>query len=111
MSDAGNMNIYRNCQPITEARFGDDEKASLIEALTHALAEAEGVAPTDLQPLYDVIDVEGLSSVFDHHSGVDQGDIFFGFRFGVWNVFISGEGRIRVCDGTRRTDLEPVFES
>jgi hypothetical protein len=28
-----------------------------------------------------------------------------------WNVFVSTDGRIRVCDATRPTDPELVFES
>lgn len=49
-----------------------DQSTSPSEAVIEAVAEAEGVEPTDLQPLYDVLDPDALNSLFKSRNHVNQ---------------------------------------
>lgn len=81
-----------------------------MNAVVDAVAEAEGVDPTALSSLYDSVDLDALSKLFEHHTGDANDESVFSFRIGTWNVFVRGDGRIRVCDATRPTAPQPVFD-
>lgn len=106
----GQLTVYCSCTPIVDAWFERDGGQTLTEALTGAVARAEGVSVTDLQPLYEVIDLDALMQLFDGHGRTVDPESIVGFRIDTWNVFVRGDGRIRVCDGTVPTDPAPVFE-
>lgn len=38
---------------------------SVLHSVVHEVASAEGVAPTELPPLYDVVDAEVVEQVFE----------------------------------------------
>ena len=100
--------IYRECTPVVDERYEQDEHRTLAGAVAEAVAAAEGVAPADLPPLYETVDLEALEQLFEQP---DATDAVFSFVFDGWNVFVDANGRIRVCDATQPTDPEPVFES
>lgn len=103
--------LYRGCRPIVDARYDRNSDRSPTVAVTDALAEADGVDATDIPPLYEVIDPDALDALFaDRGSDVDA-ELLVSFRFREWNVFVSSEGRIRVCDPTQPTDPETIFEN
>lgn len=104
------LTIHCSCTPVVDARYVPESGQTLTQAVVDALADAEGVAPTDLPPLYETIDPDALSNLFDRHDGAPEAEATLGFRFDTWNVFVRTDGRIRVCDGTRPTDPAPVFE-
>jgi hypothetical protein len=107
----GQLTVYRGCTPVVDARYEGGDERSPTEAIVLALAEAAGVDPTDLPPLYEAIDTVAIDNLFDRHGGAGDAEAILSFRVDTWNVFVRGDGRIRVCDGTRPTDPEPVFES
>ena len=99
--------VYRGCTPVVDERYEPDGQRTLADTVAEAVAAAEGVAPADLPPLYETVDLEALEQLFDR----PDADAVFSFVFDGWNVFVDANGRIRVCDATQPTDPEPVFES
>ena len=101
------LTIYRECTPVVDDHYELEGPQTLSGAVVEAVAKAEGVAPTDLPPLYETVDLEALERLFGQP---DTTDAVFSFEFEAWNVFVGADGRIRVCDRTQPTDPEPVFE-
>jgi len=64
------------------------------EAVVYAVADAEGVDPTDLDPLYDTIDPEALDALF---AGGGEGRI--AFTYGGHEVEVTADGA--AVDGVR----------
>lgn len=54
----------------TDATIQSVEPVRLSRAVVDAVAEAEGVDPTDLDPLYGVIDPDCLDALFAPHQRV-----------------------------------------
>ena len=106
----GQLTVYRSCEPILESKYqkgGDTPSPSV--AIINAVAEAAGVDPLELPPLYESIDTDALDNLFGDLNGVNAAEKILSFRLDKWNVFVSGDGRIRVCDATRPTEPVPVF--
>jgi hypothetical protein len=89
--------------------FDRDGSNSIVEVLTEMLAAAEGVDVTDLPPLYDAVDIEALERLFERYDDSSGCPPILGFEYGDWNVFVRGDGRVRVCDGTQIAETVPVF--
>lgn len=108
---SGNLGICCECTPVLDADYSEGSGRTPAEAVIDALAEASGVEPVDLPPLYDVVDPEALDRLFRDRD--DEGALGRVLAFSVedWNVFVADDGSIRVCDATRRTDPVPVFET
>lgn len=107
----GELTVYRNCTPVIDREYRDEDDRAPSEVIVEAVAAAAGVDPTDLPPLYDFVDPDALDSLFDTSRGRTDPKAVLSFRMDTWNVFVRGDGKIRVCDGTRQTEPEPVFES
>ena len=101
------LTIYRECTPAVDEHYEPEGQQTLSETVVEAVAKAEGVAPTDLPPLYETVDLEALERLFEQPGT----DAVFSFEFETWNVFVAADGRVRVCDATQSTAPEPVFES
>lgn len=71
----------------------------LSQAIIAAVAEEEGVDPTELPPLYRVIDTDALDSLFrtDRESGRSEGRVVFPYRG--YEITVYSTGRIEL-DGT-----------
>jgi hypothetical protein len=104
--------VYRGCTPVVDATYEpEDGSTSVVETIALAIADAAGVDPTTLPPLYDYVDPDALNAMFDRREGLTDDTALLSFQMETWNVFVSTDGRIRVCDATRPTDPELVFES
>ncbi|EMA05619.1 hypothetical protein SAMN05443574_13212 [Haloarcula vallismortis] len=101
--------LTRSCTVVSDRTFENDGGRTLTEAFVNAIAEAEGVASTELPPLYESVDFDALTQLMEPSEATD-GDLLMALQVGEWNVFVSANGRIRVCDATRETDPEPIFE-
>lgn len=110
MRTNGQLAVYRCCVPVVDTRYEKAVDEHITQVLVEAVAEAKGVDATDIGPLYDVVDLEAVSQLFTMHDGTSDPEAVFSFTFENWNVFIRADGRIRVCDCTRSTAPEPVFE-
>ena len=111
MKERGELLVYRGCRPVVDAKYDFQGDSSATEAIIWALAEAAGVDPTALSPLFDYVDPDALNALFDRCDTGADSDTVLSFQVDTWNVFVRSDGRIRVCDGTQPTDPEPVFES
>ena len=100
--------VQCRCNPVQEAAW-DESKRSPSVAVIDAVAAAEGVDPTELDPLSGEIDLEALDRLL-LNSAPDTCGVLRLCLAG-WNVFVSGDGRITVCDPSDSTPLTPVFES
>lgn len=105
---SGEMTVYRGCTPVVDARYDPDSDGSPAATVVDALSEAAAVDPGELPPLYEFVDPEALEGLVDHDRA--DPDTVLGFRVDIWNVFVRADGRVRVCDATRPTDPEPVFD-
>lgn len=103
--------VYRSCLPVVDAYYEHDSYKTPVETIIEALAEAQGVEPDELPPLYDTIDTDALNQLFQTPSGTTDGVKLLSFTVDTWNVFVREDGRIRVCDATKHTAPEPVFEA
>ena len=110
MHRTGQLSVYRNCLPVVDEQYSTDGTRDVIDALTDAVAAAEGVHATDLPPLFDVIDLDAISTLFDRDSTTGNAETILGFTYENWNVYIRADGRIRVCDRTKLTEPELVFD-
>jgi hypothetical protein len=108
--DYGDIAVCCECTPVHEADYSGESSRTPAEAVLDALGEVTDVDPIDLSPLYDAVDPDALDQLFHAADGRSDGDGLLGFAFEDWNVFVSGDGRIRVCDATRETESGPVFE-
>lgn len=109
--DQESLNVFRGCTPVVDAEYDFESDGSPTEIIVEALAEAAEIDPVDVPPLYEFVDPDALNQLFGAHDGAVHADALLSFRVATWNVFVRADGRIRICDNTRPTDPEPVFES
>lgn len=74
------------------------EDLSLSERIVQRIADVEGVPPTALTPLYEVVDPDSLDRLFSPtiSGDRDQGKVVFSYNGHV--VSIGGDGRIDLDD-------------
>jgi HSP20 family molecular chaperone IbpA len=65
------------------------------ETIVRRIANREGVDPTELEPLYDVIDLETLDRLTGETAGTDS-DVQIGFTYRGYEVTVTGEGVIHI---------------
>lgn len=97
-----------DCTPVCETRYEGD--GDPLVTVVEALATVKGVDPLEMDPLYDVIDVEAVDRLLRSHGGSTGSTMVLRFSVDNWNVFIRGDGSIRVCDSDRSDESAPVFE-
>ena len=103
--------LYRSCSVVSETFYEPEGGRTLTEAFVDAVAEAEGVTPTELPSLYGSIDLDALTTLMTNSSKAVDAELLLGLRMNRWNVFVSSDGRIRVCDATEETrSPEPIFD-
>lgn len=108
---SGDKQLYRGCVPVLDHQFKKGEEGqSPAEAVIEAIAEAAGVEPLELPPLYEFIDPEALDNLFQQHDSATDPEAMLVFSINKWNVFVRADGRIRIYDGTQPTDPQPIFE-
>lgn len=106
----GRLDLYRRCSPVVDTEYGDGELQSPVVEIAEALSEATDTEMGDLPPLHDYVDTDALDRLFDtSEKGVET--MTLSFKIDQWNVFVSSDGNIRVCDATALVDPEPVFEN
>lgn len=98
------------CSPVCDATFGGARGRTLVEAVVHSVAGIEDVEPTELDPLYESIDVDALTHLFASRNDVGDEPMAITFSYHGWNVFVREDGHVRVCDPEPAVELAPAFE-
>lgn len=109
--EPGDLTIYRGCTPVVDANYDAASERTPTEVIVEAIATAADVDPLDLPPLYESIDPDAVDQLVGDREGDEGTGALLSFTFDTWNVFVRSDGRIRVCDATKPTDPEPVFDT
>ena len=108
----GELTVYCGCEPVVDAEYQtDSDTPSPSVAIANAIAEAAGVDPLELPPLYGHVDIGALDAFLGAMTEPRTPGAILSFQIGTWNVFVRVDGKIRVCDATRSTAPKPAFES
>lgn len=99
--------VQCECTPVHETTWTETGQAPSI-AIIEALASVEDVEPTELRPLAETVDLEALDHLLLNSDEMACGP--FRFHISGWDVYISGDGRIKICDPSEPAPLSPVFE-
>lgn len=98
------------CNPVSDTTFRGESGRSLLEAVVHSVAALEDVEPTDLDPLYETLDVDALNKLLDSRDDIGAEPMKFTFSYHGWNVFVREDGTIRICDPEPEVESAPAFE-
>ncbi len=109
MDPPAGLAVHCECLPVVDAEYHAGSDDLPTTAIIDAVAEAAGVDPLDLPPLFDLVDADALDQLFSHPNGTAEAETMLGFTVETWNVFVHAEGHIRVCDTTQRTEPGPIF--
>ncbi|QRV17800.1 hypothetical protein JMJ58_22475 (plasmid) [Haloterrigena salifodinae] len=77
------------------ANWDADTDNTPVYAVVSAVAEAEGVDPVDLPPLYETIDPEALNDLLSSRD--DSTVATVEFEYAGYAVTVRGEGMVTVC--------------
>ena len=75
----------------------------ISETVVSAVADAKGVDPLDLDPLYDAIDPDALDSIF-RHAGAGSTVTKLSFEMEDCEVLVRGSGEVVVTLATATTE-------
>lgn len=106
--ESGTLTLYRECTPVVDTVYSADSDESPVETITDAVATAADEDPLETASLYDYVDSDAINDLF-RHTGRKGTEMLLCFSIETWNVFVRGDGKIRVCDATQTTSPEPVF--
>lgn len=84
---------------VAQTRYERERDGELGTAIVLAIVEAEGVAATELPPLYGVVNVDALEQLLfgSHHgTGPKTSDGTVRFRYTDYLVRVDGDGWIQV---------------
>lgn len=105
------LHVYRGCTPVVSARYEQESHQTPSTTIIQAVAKAEGIHPTKLPPIYEIVDSDAVNRLFENYEKTMESEAVLSFTHDHWNIFVRGDGEIRVCDATQPTDPEPIFES
>lgn len=100
------MEAMTDTKPETIKNDGYDERIS--EKVITGVAEAKGVDPLDLDPLYDVIDPDALNSMFRPSDGSPSASMELRFSMSGCQVVIRREGEVTVNPPTENNEEAAV---
>lgn len=104
-SDSSPRNDDTHRTQATQRHYEPDGRGELTTAIVFALADAEGVAPSELRspPLYECVDVPAIEDAFfgpDVSGGGQQGVGTVEFGYTDYRVEVRSDGWIRVYERT-----------
>ena len=77
-------------------RSGDDSETDVSETVVMAVAEAAGVDPLDLDPLYTTVNPDALNNVFEPTVGSATPAMELNFSMAGCQVAVHGDGDVVV---------------
>jgi hypothetical protein len=84
---------------VAQTRYERERDGELGSTIVLAIVEAEGVGPTELPPLYEVVDVDALEQLLfgsPHGTGGKGSDGTVRFQYVDYLVRVDGDGWIQV---------------
>lgn len=75
-------------------------------AVVSAVADAKGVDPLELDPLYDVVDADALDAIFGPTEGEAARAATLTFRMAGCRVVVRGTGEVSVTAPDERADAD-----
>ncbi len=83
-------------------------EGDVSQAVVMAVAEAKGIDPLELEPLYDIVDPDALNRLFRPSAGTRESSLVFQFTMAGCAVEIHGDGEVSVtpqvsADGPAKT--------
>jgi hypothetical protein len=109
--ESDQLAVHCEATPVYEARYNPRDNASPVEAVAEAVAAVEGIDSMHLPPLYDHVDVEAMNRLITGGSDGLSGGVVLGFTVESWNVFVRGDGQIRIFDSEEDGEPTPAFGS
>lgn len=109
MADSG-VSVCCDCTPVAEVEYEAEDHQSPSMAVVEAVAAAEGVPPTEIEPVSRAVDPEAVDRLFDGDRPAAERARTLAFATDDWNVFVRGDGAIRVCDPDGDSPAGPAFE-
>lgn len=94
------------CAPVAASRFGNGDGHSPATAIVEAIADAEGVAMTGLDPVYDSVNGDTINKLLTTDTDSTPGEIVVQLPIAGWLVFVRSDGEVRVCDPEQ--SIEPI---
>jgi hypothetical protein len=92
------IDVSFGCSPVCSTNYESISDKTPTEAITEAVAAAEGVDPTRLPPLYESIETDAVNRLFDHSGEESPPTKALCFVYSGWNVFVRSDGTIIVGD-------------
>ncbi|WP_226480394.1 HalOD1 output domain-containing protein [Natrinema amylolyticum] len=87
--------------PFVTERKSDE---TTVEAILRSIAAITGVDETDLEPLYDAVEVDALATFVTHAERRDR-SVQVSFGYEGYTVVADGDGSIRVVDDPPQNPL------
>jgi hypothetical protein len=96
--------MHATTESARDATMVEDEAPST--KVVSAIAEAKGVDPLELDPLYDYVDTDALDAIFSQADASSSLEL----RFSVadYQVVVSGAGEVAVTPPTSEDDAATV---
>lgn len=109
LMSTGQLSVQCSCSPVYETVYTAEGSLTPVEAIVEALATVEECDPDELDPLYRQFDPDALDRLFASRENADETAMVLGFSVDGWNIFVHGDGRIRVCDPAGAANPESVL--
>lgn len=94
--------------PVSESDWDERECLPSV-AIVDAVARAEGVEPAEMESVATEIDLNALDQLLLNAAPGTCGTV--SLSVAGWNVFVSGNGPVVVCDPSETPLSAPVFDS
>lgn len=87
--------------PAGDESVGSVSGESIGTAVVSAVADAKGVDPLELEPLYDVVDADAIDAIFSETDG--SSSLELRFTMAGCEVVVGGAGDVSVTPPTRQS--------
>ncbi|MHC3437391.1 HalOD1 output domain-containing protein [Natrialbaceae archaeon A-gly3] len=93
-----------DCTPVCRTSY-DHEDTRVSSAVIQAIATARETTPSEMEPLYNVIDLEALDKIVEHANAKDRnGSLSMRFLIDGLEVNVCADGEVVVCDSTENCE-------
>lgn len=86
-------------QSVFSIYFDWDEDRKPSTTIVESVAMARGCSPTELQPLYDVIETEALDTILGMDGSKPGKSVRLSFRYAEVNVLVDSDAGIEIRQG------------